>query len=68
MDRNGTIEVPELRQMLEDISEARAGHRDVPEEAVRGVFEMLDLNRDGRVTRGEFETGIRVGGIGAWYL
>jgi hypothetical protein len=62
------IDPTELRVLLEDISESKAGHRNVDDSTVQEVLERLDLNRDGVVQKEEFKHICAQSGIGAWYL
>ena len=41
-DGNGLLDESELRDMMEDLSELRIGHRNVPDELIVAVFKSVD--------------------------
>ena len=56
-DKNGTIDIKEIRGALERI--AQANNTVVSEEDVNQALKDLDTNKDGVVTREEFLTLVR---------
>lgn len=57
-DKEGADEInmTELRFLLEDITEIKKGHRNVSDEVFNACVEIIDLNKDGRISFEEFET------------
>ena len=53
---------------MEDISEAKAGHRNVLDDVVLAVFGRVDIDRDGVISKREFETFFKSPGVSMWYL
>lgn len=62
------IDKNELRSLLEDISEAKAGHRTVDDSIVQEILERLDQNKDGVVQKEEFKALCSSSGVGAYYI
>ena len=54
VDASGVLERPEVRLLLQDLSERRTGHRNVLEEQVDHAFATMDGDGDGEVSREEF--------------
>lgn len=67
-DHNGVIDETELRHLLEDISMAKNGHRNVDEDTVKEALAQLDINGDGVVQKEEFKMLCAANGVGAWYI
>ena len=53
VDASGVLERPEVRLLLQDLSERRTGHRNVLEEQVDHAFATMDGDGDGEVSREE---------------
>lgn len=54
-DEDGIINHQELRNMLEDLTEQRKGHRNVSDEVFAACLDVIDSNKDGVVSQEEFE-------------
>lgn len=67
-DKDGFIDRAEVRQMLEDISFIKKGHRNVPEENLEEAFLSLDANHDGKVQMDEFLNYYLRTGVAVWYI
>ena len=54
VDASGYLERPEMRLLMEDLSERRKGHRHVLDEEVDALFGMMDVDDNGYVSIHEF--------------
>lgn len=54
VDADSKLSRSELMLMIEDLTEIKCGHRNVPEEVLDDVFHKLDMNGDGDVVWTEF--------------
>ena len=54
VDASGYLERPEMRLLMEDLSERRKGHRNVLDEEVDALFGMMDVDDNGYVSIHEF--------------
>jgi Ca2+-binding EF-hand superfamily protein len=65
VDASGALERPEVRLLLQDLTERRRGHRNVMEEEVEHAFSIMDADQSGEVTKAEFLeyfTGVTLSG------
>ena len=54
VDASGSLEPPEVRLLLEDLCERRAGHRNVPEAIIDEALSQMDTDGNGEVSQYEF--------------
>merc|ERR1711879_91947 len=54
-DDSGSIDMDELRTLLEDLLEKQHSHRNVSDEMFAACVEIIDLNKDGIISFDEFE-------------
>ena len=54
VDASGILEPPEVRLLLEDLCERRAGHRNVPESVIAEALAQMDTDANGEVSQYEF--------------
>ena len=54
VDASGSLEPPEVKLLLEDLCERRAGHRNVPESVLAEALTMMDTDGNGEVSQFEF--------------
>mmetsp|Transcript_65505 Transcript_65505/g.179714 ORF Transcript_65505/g.179714 Transcript_65505/m.179714 type:complete len:295 (-) Transcript_65505:323-1207(-) len=59
VDVSGALELPEVTLLLQDLSERRAGHRNVPPEQVESAFAVMDADGNGEVSEQEFVSYFR---------
>mmetsp|Transcript_22820 Transcript_22820/g.34584 ORF Transcript_22820/g.34584 Transcript_22820/m.34584 type:complete len:598 (-) Transcript_22820:45-1838(-) len=55
MNGDGVLDTEEIRQLLEDVTEARDGHRNVEEESVSAIFTVMDTDNSGGIDWDEFK-------------
>ena len=55
VDKNGYLEKNELRQLVQDIVNKLKKDTNVPEDKVQSALELIDTNKDGKVTKEEFK-------------
>lgn len=67
-EHDGVLTREEVREMLEDISFVKKGHRNVPEENFIEAFDSLDADHDGKVTKEEFLNYAQRTGVCVWYI
>ncbi len=54
VDASGVLELAEIRMLMQDLSERRRGHRNVPEEEVRRAMDLMDSDGNGEISLYEF--------------
>lgn len=54
VDASGELELAEVRMLIQDLSERRRGHRNVPEEEVVRAMDLMDADGNGTVSLYEF--------------
>ena len=54
VDKNGYLEKHELRQLVQDLVHKLKKDTNVPEDKVQSALELIDTNKDGKVTKEEF--------------
>jgi len=54
VDASGELELAEVRMLIQDLSERRRGHRNVPEEEVARAMDLMDADGNGTVSLYEF--------------
>ena len=63
-DGSGDLDHEELRACMEDVTEMKVGHRNVPDGMVIALFVSLDVDGNGRVEWPEFREAARQYGLG----
>lgn len=58
-DDSGELDMNELRLMLTEMLERQMGHRNLSEDAFQACAHIIDLNKDGVISREEFQTYLR---------
>jgi len=61
VDASGMLERPEVRLLLQDLTERRRGHRNVPEEELEHALAQMDTDGDGEISMAEFSAYIKNG-------
>jgi predicted ATPase len=61
---SGDLDREELRACMEDVTEMKVGHRNVPDSAVGALFASLDADGNGAVEWPEFQAAARKHGLG----
>ena len=64
MDASGALEKPEVRLLLQDLSERRRGHRNVTEEELEHAWATMDVDGNGEVSSHEFSAFITSDSLG----
>eukprot|EP00300_Choanocystis_sp_HF-7_P000479 c10382_g1_i2.p1 GENE.c10382_g1_i2~~c10382_g1_i2.p1 ORF type:complete len:355 (+),score=90.52 c10382_g1_i2:543-1607(+) len=67
-DHNGVIDKAELRLLLEDIMQAKAGHRHVSDEVVELAYESMTPDKSRGISQDDFRKFSHSSGVMAWYL
>jgi len=55
VDKNGYLEKHELTQLIQDLVHKLKKDTNVPEDKVQSALELIDTNKDGKVTKEEFK-------------
>eukprot|EP00904_Undaria_pinnatifida_P007899 jgi/Undpi1/4239/HiC_scaffold_16.g07605.m1 len=64
---DGKMDREELSFLMEDLCEAKNGHRDVPPEALDITFEAMDMENQGYINKKTFMTFGRRFGLTVWW-
>ena len=64
VDASGALEKPEVRLLLQDLSERRRGHRNVTEEELEHAWATMDVDGNGEVSSHEFSAFITSDSLG----
>ncbi|KAG5175182.1 AFG1-like ATPase-domain-containing protein [Tribonema minus] len=67
LDGDDKLDINELFAIMQDVSELKSGHRNVPEEAVQWTFRAMDPKNQGYINRDMFvRQGLKYG-INVWW-
>jgi len=71
VDASGVLERPEVRLLLQDLTERRRGHRNVSDDEMEYAFELMDTDGTGDISVEEFTAFVRHGlktvNVVGWY-